>query len=624
MKTGFTERKETSIRFRVLFLGAIAVVSVAVYLLILFNLQVVRGTEFMQKAVEVTQRSSVIPAQRGEIYDRNFDVPLAINIPSFAVNVVPAELTQNQKDELLPRIADVLDISLDEIEQKLPSEYSHLYQPVEIASGIDLNKITYIAEHIQDFPGVSWNNKSIRSYTIPGSLAHIIGYVGDITREELQVLYNQGYSNYSSLGKNGVEKIYDDILRGTDGIRYSTVDVRGRKINQPEAQEQPPESGQNLVLTIDRRIQKLCEDALGERIGSVVVLKPATGEVLAMVSYPWYNPNIFGTERNADEYRRISLDPTFPFLNRAVQSSYAPASTFKTILTTAVLEEDAFPEDKKIDCPGYLRAGDRIFNCHKKTGHGPLDLEHGLAESCDVYFWTIGLNYLGVDLIVDFAQQFGLGSSSGIDLPGETAGLIPTPQWKEETYNQKWVGGDTLNISIGQGDLLVSPLQMANMIAMVANGGVIYKPHVLKETRDSVSGHIINRIDPEVIHRSGINPQVFDKVQKFLRTVIVDGTAKVVLTTDATEVAGKTGTGEVGYVDQWSSWFASYAPYNAPVEDQVVVVVNVEAVNEWEWWAPKAANIIYQGIFANQNFIESVKALRWQWMFPELREEFRR
>ncbi len=624
MKTGFTERKETSIRFRVLLLGAISIAAVAAYLLILFNLQVVRGTEFMQKAVEVTQRSSVIPAQRGEIYDRHFDVPLAINIPSFAVNVVPAELSDDQKEEMFPRIAQILEVSTDEIRKKLPPEYNHLYQPVEIASGIDLKKISYIAEHIQDFPGVSWNNKSIRSYTIPGSLSHIIGYVGDITREELQVLYNQGYSNYSSLGKNGVEKIYDDILRGTEGVRFSTVDVKGRKINQPVAQEQPPESGQNLVLTIDRRIQKLCEDALGERIGSVVVLKPATGEVLAMVSYPWYNPNIFGTERNVEEYRRVSLDPTFPFLNRAVQSSYAPASTFKTILTTAVLEEDAFPADKTIDCPGYLRAGDRTFNCHKKTGHGPLDLEHGLAESCDVYFWTVGLNYLGVDLIVDFSQQFGLGTTTGIDLPGETAGLIPTPQWKEETYNQKWVGGDTLNISIGQGDLLVTPLQMANMIAMVSNGGIIYKPHVLKETRDPVSGLVTRKIEPEVLHRSGINPNVFDQVQDFLRTVIVDGTAKVVLTTEATEVAGKTGTGEVGYVDQWSSWFASYAPYNGPVEDQVVVVVNVEAVNEWEWWAPKAANIIYQGIFANQNFIEAVKALRWQWMFPDLREEFRR
>ena len=624
MRVGFGERREAALRYRIILLAGIACIAVIVYLIILFNLQVVRGTEFMQKAVEVTQRSSVIPAQRGEIYDRNFDVPLAINIPSFAVSIVPAEINDNERRVVLPRLADVLDMPVKEIETKLPVEYDHLYQPVEIANGIDLKKISYIAEHIQDFPGVSWNNKSIRSYTIPGSLSHIIGYVGDITREELQVLYNQGYSNYSTLGKNGVEKVYDNLLRGTDGIRYSTVDVRGRKILQPTVQERAPLSGSNLVLTLDRRIQKLCEEALGKRIGSVVVLKPATGEILAMVSYPWYNPNIFGTEKNQDEYRKTSLDPTFPFLNRAVQSSYAPASTFKTILTTAVLEEDAFPIDKKIDCQGYIRVGDRVFNCHKKTGHGLLDLEHGLAESCDVYFWTIGRQYLGVDLIVDYSQQFGLGSTAGIDLPGETSGLIPNPQWKEETYNQKWVGGDTLNISIGQGDLLVSPLQMANMIAMVANTGVIYRPYVLKETRDPISGQVLGETNPEIIQHSTINPDVFLTVQKYLRTVISEGTAKVVLTTDVVDVAGKTGTGEVGYEDQWSSWFASYAPYNGPKEDQVVVVVNVEAVNEWEWWAPKAANIIFQGIFAEQNFIEAVKSLRWQWMFPERREEFKR
>ena len=240
MRVGFGERREAALRYRIILLAGIACIAVIVYLIILFNLQVVRGTEFMQKAVEVTQRSSVIPAQRGEIYDRNFDVPLAINIPSFAVSIVPAEINDNERRVVLPRLADVLDMPVKEIETKLPVEYDHLYQPVEIANGIDLKKISYIAEHIQDFPGVSWNNKSIRSYTIPGSLSHIIGYVGDITREELQVLYNQGYSNYSTLGKNGVEKVYDNLLRGTDGIRYSTVDVRGRKILQPTVQGTGP------------------------------------------------------------------------------------------------------------------------------------------------------------------------------------------------------------------------------------------------------------------------------------------------------------------------------------------------------------------------------------------------
>ncbi len=617
MSGGFGERSSSSHKLRLFSLGVICLTSILIYILYLFNLQVVRGNEFQRRAREVSLRSAVIPAQRGEIYDRHFDVPLAINIPSFAVNITPAELSPDQRAIIIPRLAGVLGIEVEQIEAKLPPEYDHLYQPVEVASGVDLRDISRIAEHIEDFPGVSWNNKSIRSYTVPGSLSHLIGYVGDITREELQVLYNQGYSQSSTLGKSGIEKIYDQLLRGEDGVSYSTVDVRGRRISQPGVEERPPVSGKNLVLSVDRRIQKLSEEALGKRVGSVVVLKPATGEVLAMVSYPYFNPNIFGTERNPEEYRRLSLDPQFPFLNRAVQSSYAPASTFKVIMTAAVLEEDAFPRDQTIDCHGLIYLGNRVFNCHKKTGHGPLDLRHGLAESCNVYFWTVGRQYLGVDRIVDFATQFGLGQATGIDLPSETLGLVPTPQQKEETYNVKWVGGDTMNISIGQGDLLVTPLQMANMMAMVVNRGTIYRPRLLKETRDPISGNIVERIEPQVLYQSTINTAVFDELQDYLRTVITDGTAKVVLTTEATQVAGKTGTGEDGYVDQWSSWFVAYAPFGAPPEDAVVVVVNVEPVNEWEWWAPKAANIIFQGIFADETFDEAVESLRWQWMFPD-------
>lgn len=621
MSVGFGERSSSSHKLRLFSLGLVCLSAILLYILYLFNLQVVRGNEFQLRAREVSLRTAVIPAQRGEIYDRNFDVPLAINIPSFAVNITPAELDQDQRELIIPRLAGVLGISVEQIEAKLPPEYDHLFQPVEVASGVDLREISRIAEHIEDFPGVSWNNKSIRSYTVPGSLSHLIGYVGDITREELQVLYNQGYSQSSTLGKSGIEKVYDQLLRGEDGVSYATVDVRGRRISQPGTEEKPPASGKNLVLSVDRRIQKLCEEALGERVGSVVVLKPASGEILAMVSYPYFNPNIFGTERNPDEYRRLTLDPQFPFLNRAVQSSYAPASAFKIIMTAAILEEEVFPTDQRIDCQGFIRVGNRIFNCHKKTGHGPLDLRHGLAESCNVYFWTVGRQYLGVDRIAEFSTQFGLGQATGIDLPSETLGLVPTPQWKEETYNTKWVGGDTINISIGQGDLLITPLQMANMMAMVVNRGTIYRPHLLKETRDPISGEVGERFDPQVIHQSTINTAVFDELQDYLRTVITEGTPKVVITTEATEVAGKTGTGEDGYEDQWSSWFVAYAPFDAPPEETVVVAVNVEPVNEWEWWAPKAANIIFQGIFADETFDEAVKSLRWQWMFPVEKEE---
>jgi len=279
-------------------------------------------------------------------------------------------------------------------------------------------------------------------------------------------------------------------------------------------------------------------------------------------------------------------------------------------MTTAVLEEETFPPDQKIICEGKILYGGRIFNCWKKTGHGPLNLYEALAQSCDIYFFTVGRDYLGIDVIADYAKRFGFGQISGIDLPGETSGLVPTPQWKESVYNAGWRGGDTMNTSVGQGYLTVTPIQIANMISMVVNEGTIYKPHLVKEIRDPISGKIIEQFVPVPVFTSSIRKDTFQKVKEAMRKVIVEGTAKVVITTDAVEVAGKTGTGEVGLTDRWHSWFAAYAPYKSDnPEDQVVVVVMVEATNEWEWWAPKAANIILHGIFSNQTYEEAVEDL---------------
>ena len=227
------------------------------------------------------------------------------------------------------------------------------------------------------------------------------------------------------------------------------------------------------------------------------------------------------------------------------------------------------------------------------------------------------MKYLGIDIISDYARRFGYGSYTGIDLPGEISGLVPTPEWKERVYNTKWVGGDTVNTSIGQGFLNVTPIQMANMMAMIVNKGVIYKPYILKEIRDSVSGQLIEEKKPEIIHTSTIHQETFITVQEYLRGVITDGTAKVVITTDAVKVAGKTGTGEVGLDDSWNAWFIAYGPFNADPEDQIVVATMVEAVNDWEWWAIRAANIIFQGIFAGENYDEAIDSLRWGWLRNE-------
>jgi penicillin-binding protein 2 len=596
-------------RIRVLWI--LSVTLFAAYSIYLFYLQIVRGTEYRTKATRISQQISVLPAQRGEIFDRAFAVPFVLNIDSFAIDLIPAELDVTRRDTVFENLSDILGLPIDEIRQRVPPEYYHLYQPVEIIGSVSYSTVTAIAEKIDDFSGVSWHSKPVRNYLETGSLSHVIGYVGDITRDELKLYYNQGYKAGDVIGKAGIERQYDRSLRGKDGREYRTVDVKGRNVLSESIGVDPPTMGQNLVLTIDSAIQRTAEKALGKRIGSIVVLKPATGEVLAMVSYPWYNPNIFSGPGGGAAYAQMLSDTNTPLINRVIQSSYPPASTFKTVITAGVIEEGSFPPDRKVLCQGDLSYGDRVSHCWiGKPGHGSLDLKGGLAQSCDVYFWTVGRDALGVERIVSYAKEFGFGRSTGIDLPGEIEGLVPTPQWKDRRFHEKWLGGDTMNLAIGQGYLLVTPLQLANMMAFVANDGVIYRPYLMKELRDPISGALVRRTDPEVIVSSRISKDTLAFVREALRGVITEGTARFPVNTKAVAVAGKTGTAEVGLKDRWHSWFAAYGPYDADdPQDVIVVVAMVEASNPWEWWAPYATNIIFQAIFTGQSYEEAVSTL---------------
>jgi penicillin-binding protein 2 len=354
-------------------------------------------------------------------------------------------------------------------------------------------------------------------------------------------------------------------------------------------------------------------------MGAVVVTRPATGEVLAMVSYPWYDPNLFNRSNAASEYQALTNDPNKPFINRAIQSSYPPASVFKIPISAGILNEESFPQDKTIECPGEIRYGDRDWRCHiRRPGHGYLNLQRALAQSCDVYFWVAGRDYLGVERIVAYAKEFGFGEVSGIDLPGEIAGFIPTPQWKDRKFHEKWLGGDTMNMSIGQGYTLVTPIQMANMVSMVVNNGVVYRPYLLKEVRDPLSGAVIRTTRGEVLRKTtDIKDEVYRTLRRNMRSVISEGTAQYPLNIKAVEIAGKTGTGEVGLADRWHSWFTAFAPYETSnPEERIVVSVIVEATNQWEWWAPYASAIIFQGIFAQQSYEEAVQALGFQYIMP--------
>ena len=575
----------------------------------LFSMQIIHGDQFKQKSQNISKRTTLIPAQRGEIFDREANTPMVLNIDSFAVDIVPGEVPRQEFNTVINRLSSILKIPVSQIEKKLPVSVRRDFRSIQIKSNVDYSTVVQVAESIDSLPGVSWHSKPVRNYVDTRSFSHIIGYVGDITTDELTRFYNKGYTSNSIIGKAGIEKQYDEILRGTDGVEYRTVDAKGRYIENTTVVT-PPKMGNNLVLTIDKRIQKLAEDALGPRIGAAVVLKPTTGEVLAMVSYPFFDQNIFGKEISSSLAKELFENPDKPLLNRAVDAAYPPASTFKVIMNTAILNEKAFPPETTVPCLGEIEYGNRVFRCHiRKPGHGKLALNEALAKSCDIYYWTVCRDYLGVEKIVDYAKRFGLGQSTEIDLPSQSDGFVPSPRWKERRFHEKWLNGDTMNMSIGQGFTLASPLQVANMACMVINNGVIYKPHLLKEIRDPSSGEVIKTVQPEILHKENIGKEVFEQVRQAMNLVTIQGEARYPMKNPMFRFAGKTGTAEVGLHDRWHSWMVAYGPYDAPPKDIIVVSVIVEAVNEWEWWAPYAANIILHGTLANQTYDETIDYL---------------
>ena len=579
--------------------------------LYLFVLQVINGGEFERLAEQVAQRETVVPARRGRIYDASYDRPLVANRPAFSIDVTPAQVPGDMSD-LFAALGGVLQVSPQYLAGRvLPSE-RHLFQPIEVLSGADFAAVAYLGEHVDRFPGVSWRNEPTRDYRDLGALAHVIGYVGEISVEELRVLYNQGYRRGDTIGKSGLEQVHDRLLRGSSGLSYRTVDARERELGVREGKAPTP--GHDLVLTIDSRTQRLAEDALAGRVGSVIVLRPDTGEILAMVSYPWFDPEAFRGGGGAQALRRALDDPSYPFVNRALQA-YPPASIFKLIMSVAVLEERLIPPEQKIWCEGWFRLGGGLWQDHVYPDrHGPLNLREGLAESCNVYYYTVG-HRLGVERIVHYARAFGLGSPTGIELPREQAGFLPTPAWKQRRQREPWVGGDTVNMSIGQGFVTATPLQIANAAAAVVNDGVVYRPFLVKEVRSGVDGSLVRRTAPVRLLEIDVQPETLAFLREAMRYTVTDGTPKDAITTPAVAVAGKTGTAQTRSADaegprRQHSWFVAFAPADAPPDEQVVVVVMAEATDRWEWWAPKATNVLLHGMFAGLDYDEVIPDLQ--------------
>ncbi|NIZ40527.1 penicillin-binding protein 2 [Entomospira entomophila] len=601
---------------KIITLAIITVTLLIVFTVRIFYLQISQGLRFLNASGSISTVSQVLPARRGLIYDRHGE-QLVFHEDFFAVYVdmraIDSEDALIQLRERLKRELELTDSYLERrmpwLESKAPAE------AVLIREDVSFEKIAYFAENRELFPGVQWQPRSKRIYSEEAGIAHILGYVAEINEDELQILYNDGYRRGDRIGKSGIEKEYDRYLRGTPGRQYFMVDARGQRIHEIEDARLLAQNGSNLYLTIDMRLQRLAYDALAGRRGSVVVLRPTSGEILAMVSNPVFNANTF-SERGSRGLAAQIMDPNFPFINRTISAVYPAASPFKIITETAIVENEVVSPDFKVYCPGYINIGNLRFYCHDRTGHGWQNLSDALANSCNVYFWTIAKDYLGKDSrgnsdpskIADIARDFGLGAYTEIDLPGEKSGIIPDRAWKEDTYNSPWVGGDTMNMAIGQGFVQVTPLQMANVTAMVANRGTIFKPHVVMRITNEDAGFEHTK-RAEVLHQSQISQDSWRRLNQDMRGVVTRGTGWVL--TRAASVAGKTGTGETGVDRQFHDWFVAFAPYetNNP-EERIVIVVQIEANNNYQWWSTKIADFIIQGYFAEQNYHDVLRTLQ--------------
>ncbi len=566
----------------------------------LFRLQILQGDVYTSEAVHITERIERLNAKRGLIYYNDGQTPIVNNIDVFTVYLVPARVPSGQLENELNLLSQILDIDPERLKIRL-NKSKNLLQPIELKRDISIDVIKKIAERRDVLVGVSHTSLPERNLIEDGSIIHVVGYVGKISDYELEVLYNDQYQTNTSIGKTGIEQYYDTILRGYDGRRILTVDAKGNMLDE---RIDPPKTGLSLTLSIDRKIQKLAEQALGNRIGSAVVMRPATGQILAMVSTPWYKLSDF---KSSERFQNMINDLRKPLLNRTIQSQYPPASTFKMVLASAMLAERKFSPTEFIFDPGYWQLGNRLFRCWLLTGHGNVDLIGAIADSCNIYFGVVGVRYLGDIYITSYARKYGFGQLTGIDLPGEVQGFVPNPAWKRQRYNQVWTKGDTLNISIGQGFLLVTPLQVAVYTSAIVNDGIAYKPSLLNRVHNNTEENVS---EPEILYTMQLEPSVFQQLKYGMRQAVVRGTARSSIYNGVVDIAAKTGTAEIGLNNHWHSWFTSYGPYEVddPLE-RVVVLTQVEAdptvaKENYDWWAPRAADIIYRGIFADETYEE--------------------
>jgi penicillin-binding protein 2 len=568
-------------------LTGITIIVVAAFVLLavrLFHLQLLGGDEYRRLSESNCIRLESIDAPRGLIFDRNGEM-LVDNRPAFDVSIIPRDA--KPVEQTIEKLAKLMGVGPQELMEEVRTHRrSASYKPVLLQQDIGRDMLAAVEVHRYDLPGVVININPRRHYLREQSAAHLLGYLGEINSEELSSGKYPGCRPGDFIGKFGVEKTLESRLRGERGGRQVEVNAKGQVVRVLQTVSARP--GMNLYLTIDHRLQHKAEEMLHGDAGAVVAMDPRNGEILAMVSSPSFDQNAFVSGMTYDQWEALIANPDHPMENKAVQGEYPPASTYKIVTAIAGLEEGVIDEDTTAYCPGFLSFGNRVYRCWKRGGHGNLSVVRAIAESCDVFFYQVGQK-LGVDRLALYANALGLGSPTGVALDQEADGLIPTAEWKRRKTGIPWQPGENLSIAIGQGYNLVTPIQMLNLIAAVGNGGVRYRPVILKRI-ETARGDVMQQASHRVMGRATISEKTLALVRRGLWETVntPGGTAYRSRLKGGADMSGKTGTAQlVGRKDDEGkegeeeladhlkdhAWFVAYAPSEAP---EIAVAVIVE------------------------------------------------
>ncbi len=552
----------------------------------LYTLQIAHGRANLLLSEVNRVLSQVVKPERGAIFDRNGE-SLARNRPGFNV-VLNIEAGRSS----IANLANILSLTEDEILEKIKSANEEDKPTVMIKSGVDRDTALKIEANLDLFPGVSTEVEPVRDYVDGEIFAHILGFVGEASKDDLSKLGDLGVRGGDKVGKSNLELLNEPVLRGKSGERLIEVDTFGHQFRV--LSEEPAVSGDSIALTIEANLQRAVFGALSEGVsesgalgGAAVVQKVGTGEILALVSWPSFDPNLFSAGISATDYNALLSDPRHPLFNRAVSGAFPPGSTFKMVVATAALEEGVITPSTLIDDKGSISVGSFTFRGWETSGLGPVNLISAIAKSSDIYFYTVGGGYggqrgVGVEKLAEWARRFGLGSATTVDLTSEASGLVPDNAWKLEVRGESWYIGNTYHMSIGQGDVLTTPLQLNNLTVALANGGTLFRPFLLRSAA------------PEVLRSEIASAETLDWVRQGMRAAASPGGTAYPVYDFKLPVAGKTGTSEIGKGETTHAWFTCFAPYDNP---EIAVTVFLEEGGEGSHDAAPVVRKILEAYF---------------------------